>query len=137
MRFGILGALFGGCRQSSAETVTNVRFLRDGRPPLECRTVALWKFEISSASTGRFGAAISRHCRGGSSAFWGHIILYVPVQDPVVGAALFVEMWETHEQTAPPTAGENDFTARAKLSTPTKVAAGDVAEPQQLAYFER
>lgn len=52
-------------------------------------------------------AVISRHCRGGRSAFWGHIILYVPVEDPVVGARLFVEMWETDGGTAPPAARGN------------------------------
>ena len=42
-------------------------------------------------------AGISRHCWGGSSAFWGHIILYVLYKIPVAGGALFVEMWKPPE----------------------------------------
>jgi len=59
---------------------------------------------------GNYGGAFRRgfrHCRRKSSAFWGHIILYVLVQDPVVGTDLFVEMWRTPAQAAPPSAGEN------------------------------
>ena len=40
-------------------------------------------------------AGISRHCGGGSSAFWGHIILYVMYKIPVAVGSLFVEMWKS------------------------------------------
>ena len=74
MRFGILGALFG-VWQSSVETVTNVRFLRDGRPPLECRTAACGR--------SRFPRHLRGACCGDFSALLGRIVGILGAHNPI------------------------------------------------------
>ena len=60
--------------------------------------------------SGGASGGISRHSGGVSSAFWGRIILYVPVQEPVVGRRLFVGKWKYRKsKAAPPSAGEMGY----------------------------
>lgn len=89
--FGILGAhLAGAIVRDDSRIGIKLAFVA---PPLECRRIAQWKTEISSATSGlsrrRFSALSGRMI--------GILGAHNPIctcTDPVVGVFLFVEMWE-------------------------------------------
>jgi hypothetical protein len=94
--FGIVGALSwldSGLNSEVRARVCHINLCGPHRP---------WNAEVWPCRkpgfprhTGGAGLSICRHCGGGFSAFSGHILLYVPVEDPVVGTRLFVDLWRT------------------------------------------
>ena len=102
--FGILGA-------RAIEWLTRTRHSRGAGRRVQHRSASLrWLFGILGAHVRTCGErsfprwrrgafrGIYRYSGGELSAFRGHIILYVPVQLPVVDCPLFVEVWEFSEK---------------------------------------